>query len=129
MRRFAWCCLVGGVITATAPGCSSTLREVRARAPEFRFPGISTSNHFEVARCIRDVLAGTSDDVVQDIEREPDGMHVIGRLDEHPSVALFDVAIREDAVIAMVAPTATDWTAMLRNAVAACSGATVEPAR
>lgn len=117
-----------GVIMATA-GCSSTLREVRAREPEFRLAGIPASSHFEVARCIRDVLEGTSDEVVQDIEREPDGMHVIGRPDEHPSAALFDVAIREDAVVAMVAPAATDWTVMLRNAVAACIGAKVEPAR
>jgi hypothetical protein len=121
VRRLAWLCVVGGVITATS-GCSSTLREVRAREPEFRFPGIPASNHFEVAGCIRDVLEGTSDEVVHGIEREPDGMHVIGRPDEHPSAALFDVAIREDAVVAMVAPAATDWTAMLRNAVTACIG-------
>jgi hypothetical protein len=39
MNRFTWFCVVGGVITAIS-GCSSSLREVRAREPEFRFPGI-----------------------------------------------------------------------------------------
>lgn len=120
--RWAALLAMAAVIVLGGGGCSSSLREVRAREPEFRVPGIPASSQFVVARCIRDVLEGTGEEVVLEIEREPDGMHVIGRRDEPPSAAVYDVAVREDAVVAMVAPPATAWTAVLRNAVVACIG-------
>jgi hypothetical protein len=116
---------MGSLLLVAAPvlaaGCSSTLREVRARAPEFQLPGVAASRQLEVARCIRDVLEGVSEEIVQEIERAPDGMHVIGRPDESLSTAVFyDVAVREDAVVAMMAPASVIPRETLGGAIAAC---------
>jgi hypothetical protein len=114
-----FCCLLA--LAATA-GCSSSLREVRARGPEFQFPGVAASRQLEVARCIRDVLdQGAGEEILQEIERGPDGMHVIGRPDQSLSAAvLYDVAVREDAVVAVMAPASLVPRETLRGAVAAC---------
>jgi hypothetical protein len=119
------------VATALA-GCSHTLAEVRARPPEFRLAGVASSRQLEVARCVRDVLdqaIGGADAVIaQEMRREPDGMHVVGRPDDDASAALYDVAIREDAVIAMMASPSDDLRETLRYAAATCVGA-VGPSR
>src|ERR1700704_427684 len=104
MRRFVWLCVALGILAA---GCSSSLREVRAREPEFRFAGIAASSQLEVARCIRDVLdrAGGEGILLQELELTRDGVHVVGRPDASLSAAVFyDVAVREDAVAARLAP-------------------------
>jgi hypothetical protein len=105
-----------------AAGCSSSLREVRAREPEFRFAGIAASSQLEVARCIRDVLdQGVGEGILQELELARDGVHVVGRLDESLSAAVFyDVAVREEAVVAMLAPRSVIPRDMLRGAIAAC---------
>jgi hypothetical protein len=102
--------------------CSSSLREVRAREPEFRFAGVPASGQFEVARCIRDVLdQAVGEGVLQEIELGRDGMHVVGRPDESLSAAVFyDVAVREGAVAVRVAPSSVIPPEMLRGAIAAC---------
>lgn len=124
-----FCCLLA--LAAVTAGCSSSLREVRARGPEFQFPGVPASRQFEVARCIRDVLdEGVGElSILQEIEQETDGMHVIGRPDETPSAAVFDVAIREDAVVAMMAPAPVISRDTLRDAIAICVGAKSEQVR
>jgi hypothetical protein len=118
MRRFAWLCVASALLAA----CSSSLREVRARQPEFRFVGVPTSRQLEVARCIRDVLdQGIGEAVLQEIELGRYGMHVVGRPDESLSAAVFyDVAVREDAVAARVAPSSVIPPEMLRGAIAVC---------
>ncbi len=118
-----FCCLLA-LATVTA-GCSSSLREVRARGPEFQFSGVPASRQFEVARCIRDLLdEGVGElSILQEIEQESDGMHVIGRPDEAPSAAVFDVAIREDAVVAMMASAPVISRDTLRDAITICVGA------
>ncbi len=130
MRRIAWASVA---LAAAVAGCSSSssFRELRARNPEFQFPGIAASRQFEVARCIRDVLdAGVGEsEIVQAIEQGPDGMHVIGRPDESPSAAVFDVAIREDAIVAMMAPAPVIPRETLRDAITACVGAKEERSR
>jgi hypothetical protein len=130
--REAWPLLLGIAATVfVAGGCSSSLREVRARSPKFRFPGVAASGQFEVARCIRDVLeAGVGElSILQEIEQDPDGMHVIGRPDESQSAAVFDVAIREDAVVAMMAPAPVIPRDTLRDAITLCVGAKGEQSR
>jgi hypothetical protein len=124
-----FCCLLA--LVAVTAGCSSSLREVRARGPEFQVQGVPASRQFEVARCIRDVLdEGVGDlSILQEIEQEPDGMHVIGRPEETPSAALFDVAIREDAVVAMMASAPVISRDTLRDAITICVGAKREQAR
>ena len=109
---------------ATMAGCSSNLRELRTRPPEFQFPGIAASGQFGAARCIRDVFEGVvgSVPIVQRIEQDDDGMHVIGRLDESLSGPVFDVAIRQDAVVARLAPAWTMLRDTLRYSIAACVG-------
>ena len=67
--------------------------------------------------------------ILQEIEQEPDGMHVIGRPEETPSAALFDVAIREDAVVAMMASAPVISRDTLRDAITICVGAKREQAR
>ncbi len=114
-------------VAALAAGCASsaTLSEVRARRPEFQFPGVASSRQLEVARCIRDVLdQGIGDDagILQAIERDPDAMHVIGRPDESPTSAIYDVAVGEDAITAKMAAASVVPPEMLRNAVATCVG-------
>jgi hypothetical protein len=42
--------------------------------------------------------------IVQRIEQDADGMHVIGRSDEGLSGPVFDVAIRQDTVVVRLAP-------------------------
>jgi hypothetical protein len=119
MRHFAWCCVAAGIFAA---GCSSSLREVRAREPEFRFAGIAASSQLEVARCIRDVLdrAG-GEGILQELELTRDGVHVVGRPDASLSAAVFyDVAVREDAVAARLAPRSVIPPDMLRGAIAVC---------
>jgi hypothetical protein len=122
MRRFAWLGAAAGILAA---GCSSTLREVRAREPEFRFAGIAASMQLEVARCIRDVLdRGVGEGILQELELARDGVHVVGRPDESLSAAVFyDVAVREEAVVAMLAPRSVIPRDMLRSAIAACVAA------
>ncbi len=124
-----FCCLLA--LAAVTAGCSSSLREVRARTPEFQVQGVPASRQFEVARCIRDVLdEGVGElSILQEIEQEPDGMHVIGRPEETPSAALFDVAIREDAVVAMMASAPVISRDTLRDAITICVGAKREQAR
>ncbi len=127
MRRLALAVLAAVTLTA---GCStgSTLSEVRARAPEVQFPGVASSRQLEVARCIRDVLQqGVSEyaAIQQAIEREPDGMHVIGRPDESPTGAIYDVAVKEDGVTARMASGVPHE--VLRSAVATCVGAQAAP--
>jgi len=119
VRRFAWLCAAAGILAA---GCSSSLREVRAREPEFRFAGIAASMQLEVARCIRDVLdRGVGEGILQELELARDGVHVVGRPDESLSAAVFyDVAVREDAVAARVAPSSVIPPEMLGGAIAAC---------
>ena len=131
VEAIAWASLA---LAAVTTACSSSLHEVRARDPEFRFPGVPASRQFEVARCIRDVLdAGLGDEssILQEIERDPDGMHVIGRPDESPSAAaaVFDVAVREDAVVAMMAPAPVIPREMLRDAITTCVGTKGEQTR
>ena len=130
VEAIAWASLALAAVTAA---CSSSLREVRARDPEFRFPGVPASRQFEVARCIRDVLdAGLGEEsaILQEIERDPDGMHVIGRPDESPSTAaVFDVAVREDAVVAMMARAPVIPREMLRDAITICVGTKGEQTR
>ena len=111
-----------GLALFLAAGCSSNLREVRAGRPEFQFPGVAASRQLEVAGCIRDVLErGVGEDILQEMERAPDGMHVIGRPDASLSDAVFyDVAVREDAVVGKVAPGSVIPPDMLRGSVAAC---------
>ena len=120
MRRFAGLCVALGLLAA---GCSSSLREVRAREPEFRFAGIAASSQLEVARCIRDVLdrAGGEGILLQELELTRDGVHVVGRPDASLSAAVFyDVAVREDAVAARLAPRSVIPPDMLRGAIAVC---------
>lgn len=119
MRPLAWLCVVAGLLAAA---CSSTLREVRAREPEFRFAGIAASMQLEVARCIRDVLdRSVGEGILQELELARDGVHVVGRPDESLSAAVFyDVAVREEAVVAMLAPRSVIPRDMLRGAMAAC---------
>ncbi len=113
-------------LAAALTGCSHTLAEVRARPPEFRLPGVASSRQLEVARCVRDVLdqaiSWEGAAIVQEIEREPDGMHVVGRPDDNASAAVYDVVIREDAVVAMTASPSDALRETLRNAAATCIG-------
>jgi hypothetical protein len=111
-----------GLGAALVAGCSSSLREVRARTPEFQVSGVPASRQLEVARCIRDVLdRGLGEGIVQEIELASDGMHVVGRTDASLSTAVFyDVAVGEDAVAARVAPRSVVPPEMLRGAIAAC---------
>lgn len=122
MRRYVWLCVVAGILAA---GCSSSLREVRAREPAFQVAGVPASSQLEVARCIRDVLDGRAGEaVLQEIDLAPDGMHVVGRHYESLSAAVFyDVAVREDAIVARLAPRSVIPPDMLRGAVAACNPA------
>jgi hypothetical protein len=103
-------------------GCSSSLPEVRALEPAFQVGGVPASRQLEVARCIRDVLDGRlGETVLQEIDLAPDGMHVVGRPDESLSAAVFyDVAVREDAVLARVAPRSVIPPEILRGAIAGC---------
>lgn len=105
-----------------AVGCSSTLREVRSLEPAFQVSGVPASRQLEVARCIRDVLDGrVGEAVLQEIDLATDGMHIVGRHDESLSAAVFyDVAVREDAVVARVAPRSVIPPDLLRGAIAAC---------
>ena len=60
-------------------GCSSNLREVRAREPEGRFAGVPRARQVETARCIRDgldervdgfrLLRAQADDRLRDVEQ------------------------------------------------------------
>jgi hypothetical protein len=71
VRQLAWAAFT---VAAVSAGCSTSLREIRARDPEFRFAGVPTSRHFAVSRCIRDVLEqGGVDSVAYEIVQEPDG--------------------------------------------------------
>lgn len=122
VRQLAWAAFT---VAAVSAGCSTSLREIRARDPEFRFAGVAASNHFAVARCIRDVLEqGGVDSVAYEIAQEPDGMHVIGRPDKSLSVGavFFDVAVREDSVVVRMAPTPVVSGEALRYAVTVCVG-------
>ena len=114
-RRVAWLWVAAGILAA---GCSSSLREVRAREPEFRF----ASSQLEVARCIRDVLDRAGGEaILQELELTRDGVHVVGRPDASLSAAVFyDVAVREDAVTARLAPQSVIPSDMLRGAIAVC---------
>lgn len=75
---------------------------------------------------MRDVLdqaiSGEDAAIAQEIEREPDGMHVVGRPDENASAAVYDVAVREDAVTATMASPSDALRETLRNAAASCLG-------
>lgn len=121
MRGFILLVVAGALLG----GCASSLREVRGRPPEFQFAGVAASGQLSVARCVRDVLdRGVGENVLQEIELGPDGMHVVGRPDQSLSAAVFyDVAVREDAVVARVAPRSVVPPEMLRGAIAACLGA------
>jgi hypothetical protein len=128
--RGAWPLFLGIAATGfVAGGCSSS--EVRPRSSEFQFPGVAASRQFEVARCIRDVLdEGVGElSILQEIEQDPDGIHVIGRPDESQSVAVFDVAIREDAVVARMAPAPAIPRDMVRDAITRCVEAKREQPR
>lgn len=118
LRALAWLCVAPALVAA----CSSSLREVRARPPEFRFGGVPASGQLEVARCIRDVLdRSAGDDILQEIELAPDGIHVVGGLEESLATTVFyDVAVREDAIVARVAPRSVIPPEMLRSAITAC---------
>jgi hypothetical protein len=121
-RQLAWAAFT---VAAVSAGCSTSLREIRARDPEFRFAGVAASRHFAVARCIRDVLEqGGVDSVAYEIAQDHDGMHVIGRPDESLSVGavFFDVAVREDSVVVRMAPTPVVSGEALRYAVTVCVG-------
>ncbi|HSE05307.1 MAG TPA: hypothetical protein VLK35_14255 [Methylomirabilota bacterium] len=104
---------------------SSSLREVRAREPELRFAGVPASGQFEVARCIRDMLdQSIGEDILQEIEMASDGIHVVGRLAESLSAGVFyDVAVKEDAILARAAPGSVIPPEMLRRAIGACHSA------
>jgi hypothetical protein len=122
VRQLAW---VAFTVAAVSAGCSTSLREIRARDPDFHFAGVAASRHFAVARCIRDVLEqGGVDSVAYEISRDPEGMHVIGRPDESLSVGavFFDVAVREDSVVVRMAPTPVVSGEALRYAVMVCVG-------
>lgn len=121
MKHIAFIALA---LAATTVGCSSNLRELRTRPPEFQFPGIAASGQFGVARCIRDAFEGVGGEgpIVQRIEQDDDGMHVIGWPDEGLSGPVFDVAIRQDAVVARLAPAWTMLRDTLRYSIAACVG-------
>jgi hypothetical protein len=69
--------------------------------------------------------------IVQEIQTDTDGVHVIGRPDEFASTsaAVYDVAIRQDAVVAMMAPAPVIPPEALRNAITTCVGANREQAR
>ncbi len=80
----------------------------------------------ETARCIRngfDERVGVLYSILQEVEQDRDGVHVIGRAGLTPSAIMFDVAVREDAVVAMVAPAPLTPRGTLRDAIAACVGA------
>lgn len=126
-QSFAWLGVASGLLAVTA-ACSISLLEVRAREPEVRFPGVAVSNQLEVARCIRGVLERNVSDVVsQEIELGSDGVHVTGQLEESLATAVFyDVAVREDATEARLAPGSVVSAAMLRGAIGACLGAASE---
>jgi hypothetical protein len=118
-----------GVASALLTSCaSSSLEEVRARPAEIRFPGVPASQQLEAARCIRDILDGSvGDDILQTIEVAADGLHVVGRLEESLDAAVFyDVAVREDAVMARRAAGSVVPAEMLRGAMGACLAPTGE---
>lgn len=120
VRQLAW---VAFTLAALSAGCSTSLREIRARDPDFRFAGVAASRHFAVARCIRDMLEqGGGDSVAYEIAQDHEGMHVIGRPDASLSVGavFFDVAVREDSVVVRMAPTPVASGEALRYAVTAC---------
>jgi hypothetical protein len=128
VRRLA---VVLGLATATI-GCSSTLREVQARNPALQFPGVPASQQLEVARCIRDAFeaqVGDQDAIVQELALDRDGMHVIGRDGFAPGGAMFDVVVREDAVVARVAPAPETPLGLLQHAIQTCVGAAGTPSR
>jgi hypothetical protein len=122
VRQLAW---VAFTVAAVSAGCSTSLREIRARDPDFRFEGVAASRHFAVARCIRDVLEQVgADSVAYEIAQDHEGTHVIGRPDESLSVGavFFDVAVREDEVVVRMAPTPVVSREALRYAVTVCVG-------
>lgn len=119
MRRLTSVCAAA----ALAAACSSaSLREVRAREPDVRLAGVPASGQLEVARCIRDVLdQSIGEHIVQEIEVASDGMHVVGRLAQSLSAGVFyDVAVREEAVAARVAPGSVIPPELLRRAIGIC---------
>lgn len=129
MRRFA---VAVFALAAVAVGCSSTLREVRARTPAFQFPGVPVSQQLEAARCIRDgfeARVGDLDSIVLELALDRDGMHVIGRDGLAADAVMFDVGVREDAVVARVAPAPETPLELLQDAISTCVGAAGRPSK
>lgn len=106
-------------------GCGSfSLREVRAREPQFQVSGVPLAGQLKAAQCIRDKFderVGVLLSILQEVWQESDGVHVIGR-SANSSTVLFDIAVREDAVVVMVAPGPVPPPGTLRDAVVACAG-------
>jgi hypothetical protein len=119
--------VVTTTVVLVGSGCGSSLREVRAREPEFQVNGVPLAGQLEAARCIRDKVderVGLLFSILQEVWQESDGVHVIGR-SANSSVALFDIAVREDAVAVMVAPGPVPPSGALRDAVVACVGSSL----
>lgn len=121
--------VVAVAVILVASGCSSSLREMRTREPQFQVNGVPLAGQLEAARCIRDKFderAGLLLSIPQEVWQESDGIHVIGRSADSSEV-LFDIAVREDAVVVRVAPGPVPPPGTLRDAVGACVGSSVDP--
>jgi hypothetical protein len=121
--------VVATTVALVGSGCSSSLREVRAREPEFQGNGVPLADQLKAARCICDRFderVGIPFSIPQEIWQESDGVHVIGR-SASSSAVLFDIAVREDAVVVRVAPGPVPPPGTLRDVVVPCTGSSLAP--